>query len=223
MYMDNPLKSIKLKYKIFIGLAASVFIVAGVYIFIEYELFQKVTALINENTPAELFITLMIFLPLVGVPLSVFIFLLGMKFGLLYGILLLEIMLPIHMLTAYLLAHVVRKPIENYLIKQKNYQLPKVPAKKALVYSFLFLVFPAFPYSVKIYMLPLAGVRFRYCFWLNWAVQGILCIPFVLLGKSAADLNAVMFGITILIFIVMYFFLHWARKQYSALQKEKIS
>jgi len=221
--MDNPLKSVKLKYKILIGLAASLLIAAGVYIFIEYELFQKVTALINENTPAELFITLMILLPLAGVPLSVFIFLLGMKFGLLYGILLLEITLPIHMLTAYLLAHGVRKPIENYLIKRKNYQLPKIPEKNALMYSFLFLVFPAFPYSIKIYMLPLADVRFRYCFWLNWAVQGTLCIPFVLLGKSAADLNATIFGITILLFIGIYFFLRWARKQYSALQKEKIS
>ena len=79
-----------------------------------------------------------------------------------------------------------------------------------------------FPYAVKLYMLPLTGVKFRYCFWLNWAVQGILCIPFVLLGKSAMDLNAEMFGATLLLFVLFYFFLRWAKKQYLAIQKAKI-
>jgi hypothetical protein len=50
-----------------------------------------------------------------------------------------------------------------------------------------------------------------------------MCIPFVLLGRSAADLNAVMFGATVLVIIAMFFFLRWAKKQYVALQKEKAS
>ena len=214
---------LKHKFKIWIALAAVALIAAAVWVLIKYDLFHQVTALINENTPAELFIPLMIVLPLVGVPISFFLLLLGIKFGLLNGLLLLEASLPLHMLIAYFLAIAVRKPIENYLVHRKNYQIPEVPEHRAFIFSFLFLTFPVFPYAVKIYMLPLTGVKFRYCFWLNWAIQGILCIPFVLLGRSAADMNIAMFGVTILVFIVMYFFLHWAKKQYAKLQKEKIS
>ena len=198
-------------------------IAAAAGFLIKYDLFHQVTAVINENTPAKLFIPLMVFLPLMGVPLTFFLLLLGIKFGVLSGLLLLEVVIPIHILIAYLLAIGVRNPIESYLVKRKNYQIPEVPEHKAFIFSFLTLTFPVFPYSVKLYLLPLAGVKFRYCFWLNWAIQGTMCIPFVMLGRSAADLNATMFGVTVLVIIAMFIFLRWTKKQYVALQKEKIS
>ncbi|MBC2714043.1 MAG: hypothetical protein HF978_01930 [Desulfobacteraceae bacterium] len=213
----------KHKYKILIVLAALSVIAAAVYILIKYDLFHQVTALINEKTPAELFIPMMVFLPLVGVPLTFFLLLLGIKFGVLSGLFLLEVIIPVQILIAYFLAIGVRNPIESYLVKRKNYQIPEVPEDKAFIFSFFTLTFPVFPYSVKLYLLPLAGVKFRYCFWLNWAIQGTMCIPFVLLGRSAADLNAAMFGVTMLVIIAMFIFLRWAKKQYVALQKEKIS
>lgn len=214
---------LKHKYKILIVLAALSVIAAAVYILIKYDLFHQVTALINEKTPAELFIPMMVFLPLVGVPLTFFLLLLGIKFGVLSGLFLLEVIIPVQILIAYFLAIGVRNPIESYLVKRKNYQIPEVPEDKAFIFSFFTLTFPVFPYSVKLYLLPLAGVKFRYCFWLNWAIQGTMCIPFVLLGRSAADLNAAMFGVTMLVIIAMFIFLRWAKKQYVALQKEKIS
>ena len=198
-------------------------IAAAAGFLIKYDLFHQVTALINENTPAKLFVPLMIFLPLMGVPLTFFLLLLGLKFGVLSGLFLLEAIIPIHILIAYLLARGVRNPIESYLVKRKNYQIPEVPEGKAFIFSFLTLTFPVFPYSVKLYLLPLAGVKFRYCFWLNWAIQGVMCIPFVMLGRSAADLNATMFGVTVLVIMAMFIFLRWAKKQYVELQKEEIS
>jgi uncharacterized membrane protein YdjX (TVP38/TMEM64 family) len=214
---------LKNKYKIAIGLSALALIAAVVYLLVKYDLFYQVTALINENTPAKLFIPMMIFLPVMGVPLTFFLLLIGIKFGALNGLLLLEAIIPAHMLIAYLLATGVRHPIESYLVNRKNYQIPEVPEDKEFLFSFFTLTFPVFPYSVKLYLLPLAGVKFRYCFWLNWAIQGTMCIPFVLLGRSAADLNAVMFGVTVLVIIAMFIFLRWTKKRYVALQKENIS
>lgn len=211
------------KYKIAMALAALAAVSAGGYFLIKYDLFHQVTALINENTPAHLFIPLMAFLPLAGVPLTFFLLLIGLKFGVVNGLLLLEAIIPLHILLAYFLAIGVRNPIERYLVKRKNFQIPEVPEDKAFLFSFFTLTFPVFPYSVKLYLLPLAGVKFRYCFWLNWAVNGTMCIPFVLLGRSAADLNAAMFGVTVLLIVAMFVFLRWAKKQYVALQKEKIS
>jgi len=221
--MDSNRIVVKHKYKIAIVLAALLVISVVTYFLIKYDLFYQVTALINEKTPAKLFIPMMVFLPVVGVPLTFFLLLIGIKFGALNGLFLLEAIIPVHILIAYLLAIGVRHPIENFLVNRKNYQIPEVPEDKAFLFSFFTLTFPVFPYSVKLYLLPLAGVRFRYCFWLNWAIQGTMCIPFVLLGRSAADLNATMFGVTVVVIIAMFLFLRWAKKQYVALQKEKIS
>jgi len=221
--MDSREAVLKHKYKVLIVLAGLLVIAAAVFLLIKYDLFHQVTAMINENTPAKLFIPMMVFLPVVGVPLTFFLLLIGIKFGTLNGLLLLEAIIPAHMLIAYLLATGVRHPIESYLVNRKNYQIPEVPEDKEFLFSFFTLTFPVFPYSVKLYLLPLAGVKFRYCFWLNWAIQGTMCIPFVLLGRSAADLNATMFGVTVMVIIAMLIFLRWAKKQYVALQKEKIS
>jgi len=221
--MDAGEAVLKNKYKIMIALAGLMVIAVVVFLLIKYDLFHQLTALINENTPAKLFIPLMVVLPLVGVPLSFFLLLIGIKFGALNGLLLLEAIIPVHLLIAYLLAIGVRHPIENFLVKRKNYQIPEVPEDKEFLFSFFMLTLPVFPYAVKLYLLPLAGVKFRYCFWLNWAINGIMCIPFVLLGRSAADLNGVMFGLAVLLIIAMFVFLHWAKKRYAVLQKEKIS
>jgi uncharacterized membrane protein YdjX (TVP38/TMEM64 family) len=218
--MENKLK---LRLKILIGLAVIVAVGAGIYFLEKYHMYHHVTKLINENTPTGLFITLMVFLPLVGVFLGVFLFLLGIKFGLLYGILLLEAIIPVHLLIAYGLAVTLRKPLENFLVNKRNYSIPTIPNDKIILFSSLFLAFPMFPYTVKIYILPMAGVPFRYCFWLNWAIQGTLCIPFVLLGKSAADLNGTLFGITLVIFLVMILVLRWVQRRFTELQKEKPS
>ena len=211
------------KYMVLAAIAGLALIAVAVWALLEFGLLQQVLSVINEKTPPELFVLLMAFLPLAGVPISLFLFFLGVKFGLVKGLLLLAVLMPFHLLAAYGLVITVRRPLVNYLVNRKNYQIPVVPEDKAFIFSFLFLTFPVFPYVVKIYMLPLAGVDFRYCFWLNWGVQGTMCIPFVLLGRSAADLNLWLFGVTITAFVLLYLFLRWAKKQYLALQKEKIT
>ncbi len=216
----NPLKH---NWKLVIGSTAAVCAAAVVYLLLRYDLFQRVIVMINEGTPAEVFIPLMVFLPMVGVPLSLFLFVLGVKFGLVSGLLLLEAVMPVHFLLGFSLAHWVRKPIENFLIQKKGYPIPRIPPKRLLLFSFLFLTFPAFPYAVKVYGLPLAGAPFRYCFWFNWAVQGSLCIPFVLLGRSAADLNLVLLAVTLAVFGVLFVFLRWMQSRYKLFQKKKPS
>lgn len=209
------------KYKILLSAAALAVIALAAWILIEFDLYRQVTTLINENTPAKFFIPMFILLPLAGAPLSLFLFLIGIKFGFFKGLLLLLGIMPLQILIAYFLAVTVRKPLVNFLVNRKNYRIPEVPEDKAFFFSFLFLAFPAFPYVVKIYMLPLAGVEFRYCFWLNWIIQGIMCIPFVLLGQSAADWSPAMFGITLMAFVALYIFLRWAKKQYIVFQEGK--
>ena len=191
--------------------------VLAFYLMMRFNLIQQATALINKNTPTHVFLLLMLVLPLVGVPLSIFIFVLGIKFGIGYGILILEIIMPLHILASYLIALTVRQPIKNFLVKRLSYHIPEIPENKVALFSFLLLALPVFPYAVKNYILPLAGVPFRYCMWLNWVIQGTLSIPFVILGKSAADMNLLLFAITLGVLAVLFMGLRWLRNWYETL------
>jgi uncharacterized membrane protein YdjX (TVP38/TMEM64 family) len=201
-----------------LGVAAGVLLL---YALVRLELIQQVTVLINKNTPTPLFLGLMLVLPMIGVPISVFIFVLGIKFGIGYGILLLAVIMPFHILGSYAIALGIRQPIRNFLVRRRNYHIPEIPEDKVAWFSFLFLILPVFPYAAKNYILPLAGVPFRYCFGLNWGVQGMLAVPFVVLGKSAADMNFWVFGITLAVVAVLFAILRRLRRRYETLQEEK--
>jgi len=206
--------------KLLVGMIAAAVIVCLVlafYLMIRFNLIPRATAMIDKNTPAHMFLFLMLVLPLVGVPLSVFIFVLGIKFGIGYGILILEIIMPLHILISFIIARTVRQPIKNFLVNRKDYHIPDIPEEKVALFSFLFLAVPVLPYAAKNYVLPLAGVPFRYCMWLNWAIQGTISIPFVILGKSTADMNLMLFGITLAALAVLFLGLRWLRAWYEAL------
>ena len=213
-------ESAPMQNKLLVGIIAAAVVgclVLAFYLMIRFNLIQQATEIINKSTPAPLFLLLMLVLPLFGVPLSVFIFVLGVKFGIGYGILLLEIIMPLHILASYLIARTVRQPIKNFLVNRKNYHIPEIPENKVAVFSFLFLAVPVLPYAAKNYILPLAGVPFRYCMWLNWVIQGTLSIPFVILGKSTADMNLLLFGITLGVLAVLFMGLRRLRRWYETL------
>lgn len=201
-----------------LGVAAGVLLL---YTLMRLQLVEQAIALIHKNTPTPLFLLLMAVLPMIGVPISIFIFVLGVKFGIGYGILLLALIMPLHILGSYAIALGIRQPIRNFLVRRRNYQIPEIPEDKVAWFSFLFLAVPVFPYAVKNYMLPLGGVPFRYCFWLNWGVQGMLAVPFVVLGKSAADTNLWVFGITLAVLAVLFVILRRLRRWYEVLQRKK--
>lgn len=218
--MKKILESAILQNKVLAGILVTGVVgclLLAMYLLMRFDLIQQATALINKNTPVHLFLLLMLVLPLLGVPLSVFIFVLGIKFGIGYGILILEIIMPLHILTSYVIARTVRQPIKNFLVNRKNYHIPEIPENKLAIFSFLFLAVPVFPYAVKNYILPLAGVPFRYCMWLNWVLQGTLSIPFVILGKSTADMNLLLFGVTLGVLAVLFMGLRWLRRWYETL------
>jgi hypothetical protein len=96
-----------------------------------------------------------------------------------------------------------------------GYDVPEVPEKHEALFSFVFLAVPGIPYAVKNYLLPLAGIPFRYCVLMNVAVQLILGIPFIVLGKSAADMNWTLLFIAAGFFLVGAVAVWWLEKRYG--------
>ena len=65
------------KYMVLAAIAGLALIAVAVWALLEFGLLQQVLSVINEKTPPELFVLLMAFLPLAGVPISLFLFFWG--------------------------------------------------------------------------------------------------------------------------------------------------
>lgn len=197
-------------------LAGVLLIGAGllVYTAVSHDLITKMISLVDESTPTALFIILLIVLPIFGFPLSPFLLVLGIKFGPGAGIALMVFTMPIHMLISFMLTRVAGDFIRS-VISRGNYIIPRIPAEKQIRFTFLVASIPVLPYTIKNFLLPLAGISFPVYMIMNWGCQAVLAIPAVVLGGSMADLNPVMFIAAIAGLVVVYLIVSGIEKKYG--------
>ncbi|MDY6904539.1 MAG: hypothetical protein SWH61_07620 [Thermodesulfobacteriota bacterium] len=192
----------KHRYSITLGIIAILLVIgAGLAVF-RYDLARTIMTMVNQNTPLPLFIGLMIVLPFTGFPVSIFFVLAGLKLGILQGLGLTAVIMPIHFIGSFFLARALRTPL-NKLLTARNYNIPEVPSHRELGFCFLVAALPA-PYAVKNYLLPLAGASFRSYLLIALPVQLALAAPFIILGESAADTDPIQLGAAILGFALLY-------------------
>ncbi|WP_291320405.1 VTT domain-containing protein [Desulfonatronospira sp.] len=206
------------KKRSIIIIAISLFLVAGlfaagVYSGLPFESLRNEVSYILKSISPFLFIVLMITLPAAGFPVSVFLIMAGIKFGIFYAVFLWILILPLHATIGYFLSSKLRQPVKR-LIEKRKYHVPKIPEHSIAMYSFLFYAIPGIPYSAKNYILPLAGVPFSYCVLMNSIVQAPQGIPFIVLGRSATEMDANLLYISLIMFAVLFITLRWLKRKY---------
>lgn len=196
------------------------------YFAVKYNLIVQMISLVDKNTPTPLFIALMIILPIFGAPISIFLIVLGIKFGLAPGLALMVFVMPIHMIASYVLTKIARNLIQAILLRG-SYVIPQVPADRQVRFSFLVAALPVLPYPVKNCFLPLAGIPFKIYLALNWPCQAVLAVPAVVLGRSIhevvdkgskatwTDLDPVALGAAVAGYITIYLIISRIEKKYG--------
>lgn len=203
------------KSKVWLGLGGIVLLGVGIYLTIQFDLIQQINTLLNEKTPTWLFLVLMAILPIVGFPISPFLILAGIKFSLVNAFLITLGLMAVHMLLSYLLArYVLRKPIES-MLNRWDYKIPTVPEDRRIPYTFFFAALPGMPYAIKNYALALADVPFTIYLIFNGGVQFLWCIPFIVLGESASEMNYWYFLLFFLLMLGVYGLGRWLKKRFG--------
>ncbi len=189
-------------------------IIAFGYLFWKNNWFYNVINIIDENTPAPIFIVLLLILPALGFPASIFFVLTGIKFGILVGLLLMLISVPVHLILSFFMVKLFRSILKQYLLR-KNYKIPTIREGKQIRYSFLVFVLPVFPYAIKNIFLPMTGTPFLLYFGMGWICHSIFIAPIVILGSSAANLNFIQFVTAIVCIMILFFIIAMFEKKYS--------
>jgi uncharacterized membrane protein YdjX (TVP38/TMEM64 family) len=197
------------------GVVLALLAAGGLYLIFKHDLLSRSVSYLDETMPAGLFLTLFAVLPIFGAPFSPFLILAGIKFGVWGGLGLLMAAMPVHMLVTFGIAHLLHRQLRRFM-ERFGYTVPEIPSERAALYSFIWLALPGMPYAVKNFALPLAGVPFRHCLWMNWAVQGVYAVGFVVLGRSAAEMNAAIFLAAIALLGGAYGLVRWLKRRYHA-------
>lgn len=205
----NPITKYRFHILLFALTAVVLFGIASAYDRIDI---PSVAARLNQQTNPLLFIAFMAVLPIVGFPINLFLLLSSIKLGMVYAILSWAIVLPLHVIAGYYLATRLRDYAHKLLIQRLGFQVPSIPVTGTARFSFFFFLIPGLPYAAKNYLLPMAGVPFRYCVWMNIALQGAFGIPMIVLGQSAAQKNIHLFYVALLILLIAYALLRLLKK-----------
>jgi uncharacterized membrane protein YdjX (TVP38/TMEM64 family) len=199
------------------ALAGAAFLALALGAWLRGDLARIAAYVVSPETPPLPFLLMLFFLPLVGFPISVFLVLLGVKFGAATGVLLMLAAMPVHLLVSFLAANSLLRSFVRQCLAKMAYRLPQIPEHKALWFSVVFMAVPGLPYTVKNYTLPLAGAPFRPYFLSGYLVQGAMGIPFVVAGNAASGRQGILLGGVLIVIIAIYVFVRRLRKRHARL------
>jgi len=182
---------------------------AGVVIW-RLEPMRWIDFVLNRDTQPLLFLTLWAILPIFGFPMTIFLVLAGVKFGIVWGILLTLAVMPVHMIASYLVARsFLYRPLLGFL-ERRGYSLPHLANRRVITGMFVFVSLPGPSYALKNYLLALLDIPFMTYLGMNWSIQSLLHVPIIGLSGAAIQENWGVFSlfalaVAILLVVRWYF------------------
>ena len=166
----------------------------------------------NKDTHAAVFIVMMSVLPIIGFPVSIFLILVGAKFGLILGIFWTAATMALHLSLTFLIAHSVLGPPVKNVLRRFNFQALNFSQKQRLITFVLFAAMPGPPYAVKNYTLSFSGISFIEYLALSWTINLVTAVPFIAFGHYSVEVDIVMALAFFAILVAAYFILNRLRK-----------
>jgi uncharacterized membrane protein YdjX (TVP38/TMEM64 family) len=132
-------------------------------------------------------IPIMALLPIAGFPISVVYLVAGARFGPGWGGVVVAGVTAVHLIGSYVIARsFLRAPLQRF-IEKRHAHLPQIPDDEQAAVCLIAALIPGLPYVVRNYILALAGVKFRYYFWVCLPVYVARSYVTILLGDMTSD------------------------------------
>lgn len=171
------------------------------------------SAVKSSQVHPALLIGCFLMLPMMFFPITVLLVLIGLRFDALAGILIMFMGMPVHLLFSFFVVRsIFRSQLERFA-RKKKYAIFNIPANRQLGFAFVFMAVPGLPYAVKNYLLPISGIPFREYLLISWLVNGVMGVPFVILGHAASEWNIYLVIILLLLLLAAYFIAKQVQKK----------
>ncbi|MEP6662200.1 MAG: VTT domain-containing protein [Verrucomicrobiota bacterium] len=135
--------------------------------------------------------------PIFGFSVALIYVVVGAKFGIGWGSVVITLATVIHLLGSHWIAKsFLRKPIERF-IARKKYHLPHVPEGENGSVTVMTAIIPGLPYFVRNYLLALSGIPLKTYFWIClpiYVVRSLVVILAADLGESLTVKKLIFLG-----------------------------
>lgn len=158
----------------------------------------------GEDLPHGIFLGTFIVLPMLGVPISVFLVAAGLKYGTGWGMAVATVATGVHNLAAFVATKTWFQSRIEHALNKLGHTIPQIPNHHQWWFTAIFTGVPGLPYAIKLYSLALTNISFRIYFWIGWPMYAVSCIVYVVLGAAAATLSigwfiaVLLFGLALL-------------------------
>ncbi len=198
--------------KIVLLLAAAA--LAGWYLHVHRgDLNRETLIAYGKGLPVGWFMAAFLLLPLAGFPISVFLLLAGIRFGLGGGMAVSAAALAFHHLVAFPLAHgSFRGPVRDRL-ERAGHAIPPIDPKHRVWFTVLFAAIHGPPYTAKLYLLALTDVPFRIFFWAGAPVYLAFCLIPVGAGTALKEFNPTWIYLIVSLSAVLLLAGFWLRRR----------
>lgn len=162
-------------------------VVAVVFLILHTDLeWVMITDVLHRLDPLAM-LPLMAILPIFGFPISVVYLFAGLRFGPVWGGVVVAGVTAVHLVGTYVVGRsFLRKPLERY-IERRHAKLPQVPDDEQAPVAVIGGLVPGLPYFVRNYILVLAGLRLRIFFWVCLPIYVARSYVTILLGDMGSD------------------------------------
>lgn len=159
------------------------------YAFINHEPLTVLKNYLESRVHPLLFILLMAVLPIFGVPISLFLVLVGMRFGITAGIVLSAVTMLFHLSATYYLVHSFLRVWITGMLQRFSIPVPELQIMSNKRYAFVFMLVPGLPYVVKNNLLALTGLPLVPYLLIGWLSQFLTGVAFVIFGGAVIEMN----------------------------------
>ncbi|MDP0500576.1 MAG: hypothetical protein Q7P63_10795 [Verrucomicrobiota bacterium JB022] len=160
-------------------------------------------------------IAAILFLPMFGFPISITLFITGLRFGFGWGMLVVAVVVLLQLLAALPLGRGPLRGLAQKCLGQRIDSLSKASLRSQAMVTFFTTLIPGPPYIGKIYGLAAAHIPARLYYGIGWPVFVITSVPLVGLGSATFEVQADRIFLFIALGVALAFGLHWARKRWS--------
>ncbi len=204
-------------YRALLLTTLAVVAIGTAFIYFQEEVQAGLALLSSDRTHPAIVVGSFLILPAIFFPISTLLVLVGVRFGALWGSLIALMLIPGHLLLAFFMVRRFLHRRLDRLVRKKNYPIFNVAPERCREFGLLFMAVPGLPYTVKNYLLPVSGISFWDYFWIGWLVQGLMGIPFVVLGDAASKWSIHIFVVFAILFVIVFFISRKLKQRYDRL------
>lgn len=144
---------------------------------------------LGKRLPIPVFVIAFLLTPVLGFPISILLFLAGLRLGFSWGMALATGGMFVHSIVAYFVTHGWFRDRLRARLERAGYGIPPIDRRHQAWFTALFAAFHGPPYAIKLYLLALTDVSFRIYLWVGTPVYILFALLPVGAGSAVTDLN----------------------------------